>query len=187
MSQRERLTTTGPYTVTRNPFYLGNLILDLGLCTMIGRVEVALPYVVLWLWFHIRKIRDEERDLALLFGEAYAAYKERVPVLIPWRLGNVRRLRAADARSSGASRNLSSRKDIPRFLVALSYPFLFLARHQLAAQGISSLDLDDPLGLCMLLGFLLLQLVARLLRRPLQRRRSDVLAARAADTRATPS
>ena len=75
--------TAGPYRFTRNPFYLANLLIDLGLCCLIGRIWVAVPYVVLWVLAYRDTIAREELRLASLFPDAYARYVETVPRLIP--------------------------------------------------------------------------------------------------------
>jgi hypothetical protein len=83
LEQNQRLVTTGPYRFTRNPFYLANLLIDLGLCALVGRVWVVVPYVVLW-WIAYRDtIRREEARLAELFPGPFERYVEAVPKLIP--------------------------------------------------------------------------------------------------------
>jgi hypothetical protein len=83
LEQNRRLTTAGPYRWTRNPFYLANLLIDLGLCLVIGRWWVALPYLAIWAYAYRQTISREEAVLASLFPEAFAEYVKAVPVLIP--------------------------------------------------------------------------------------------------------
>ena len=61
-----RLTTAGPYRWTRNPFYLANLLIDVGLCFVIGRWWIALLFLPIW-WLSYREtiLREEARLLAL--------------------------------------------------------------------------------------------------------------------------
>lgn len=83
LEQNQRLVTAGPYRFTRNPFYLANLLIDLALCALIGRVWVAVPFLVLWALAYRDTIRREETRLAELFPVEFEAYAARVPRLIP--------------------------------------------------------------------------------------------------------
>lgn len=83
LEQNQRLVTAGPYRFTRNPFYLANLAIDLGLCALIGRGWVAVPYLVLWGLAYHETIRREEARLAELFPGDFARYVAAVPRLIP--------------------------------------------------------------------------------------------------------
>lgn len=83
LEQNRKLVTAGPYRFTRNPFYLANALVDLGLCALIGRVWVTLPYAVLWFLAYHDTIRREEERLASLFPDAFARYAAVVPRLLP--------------------------------------------------------------------------------------------------------
>lgn len=83
LEQNRRLTTAGPYRWTRNPFYLANLLIDLGLCFVIGNPWLGAIYATLW-WLSYRDTIDrEEERLAGLFPDEYATYRSVVPRLIP--------------------------------------------------------------------------------------------------------
>lgn len=83
LEQNRRLTTTGPYRWTRNPFYLANLLIELGLCFVIGRGWLAVVFVPVW-WFAYREtILREEARLLSLFPDQYPEYLTSVPRLIP--------------------------------------------------------------------------------------------------------
>lgn len=83
------LTTTGPYARTRNPLYLGSFILGLGITVAGGRWVFAALFVAFFAWVYSRVIRQEARNLAASFGEAYQDYARNVPLflprLTPWR------------------------------------------------------------------------------------------------------
>ncbi len=83
LEQNQRLVTAGPYRFTRNPFYLANGLIDLGLCLLIGRVWIAVPYGLIWWLAYRETIAGEETRLAALFPEAFARYVAAVPRLIP--------------------------------------------------------------------------------------------------------
>jgi len=170
LTQRKGLTTSGPYALSRNPFYLGNLVLDLGVCAMIGRIEVALPYLALWAFFHYRRIFEEERELEQRYGEAYLAYKRSVPRLLPTNWRNGFRATEDGGRFSWANPNISQGIEVPRFVGAISLPFLFHAWHQILVNGAAFFHDSYTLDFGALCVFLWLQLLARGLRKPLCRR-----------------
>lgn len=78
------LVDTGPYTVVRHPSVLGKLLGVIGLGVvwqspvfLLGFVPVLVVYsVVTNRWF-------QERFCEQRFGEAYALYRRRVPMLVP--------------------------------------------------------------------------------------------------------
>ncbi len=77
------LAVTGPYRFTRNPLYLGSLILGLGLVcgarTWWGAGVFALYFVV----FYVPVIAEERDRLRSLFPDAYPEYERRVPIFFP--------------------------------------------------------------------------------------------------------
>jgi len=89
--KNERLVTSGPYRYTRNPLYLGRLLIFAGLCVM-----SRLPFWASW-WLLLagttvffgyylpRKERVEPARLRELHGEAFDAYRRAVPALFPCR------------------------------------------------------------------------------------------------------
>ena len=79
------LIARGLYTRVRHPRYLGMMSGVLGACLI-----VALPPLwaagVVWLFLALLTIRAEEHKLHARLGPAYAAYAERVPALLPFRV-----------------------------------------------------------------------------------------------------
>jgi protein-S-isoprenylcysteine O-methyltransferase Ste14 len=73
------LVTTGPFAMVRNPLYLGNIGLWLGL-SLSARLTALAPFVLLMLGLTYHAIvRWEERLLESKFGEPYRVYAARVP------------------------------------------------------------------------------------------------------------
>jgi protein-S-isoprenylcysteine O-methyltransferase Ste14 len=72
------LITDGLFRYTRNPMYLGLVLLLLGIAIAMGTLGAFLPIpVFVWIiqkWF----IEGEERFLAEIFGDDYRAYERRV-------------------------------------------------------------------------------------------------------------
>ena len=78
----ERLVTAGPYRWTRNPMYLGHLIFMAGLALTFHSWLAALLLAYHLHWFNERAKQDEAQ-LANLFGAEYALYRGRVKRWIP--------------------------------------------------------------------------------------------------------
>jgi protein-S-isoprenylcysteine O-methyltransferase Ste14 len=80
------LVDTGPYARTRNPLYLGNLLIwaGVGVVTWPSAV-VAVPILVA---YYAAIVAWEERNLAERLGKPYADYTRRVPRWLP--LGSAR-------------------------------------------------------------------------------------------------
>jgi protein-S-isoprenylcysteine O-methyltransferase Ste14 len=85
----------GPFRFVRNPLYLGNLIIALGI-GLAGPPAVTVLVVAVNIAYVLRLIAVEERFLAQTHGATYDSYRAAVPRLTP-------RLRAALAQSSGAA------------------------------------------------------------------------------------
>jgi protein-S-isoprenylcysteine O-methyltransferase Ste14 len=75
----QQLLTPGPYAVSRNPMYLFELAFWLGWALLYGSLAVLLGFLFWVALFHFWAVPYEERDLEARFGEAYRAYKARVP------------------------------------------------------------------------------------------------------------
>jgi len=78
----ERLVTGGPYRWCRNPMYLGHLIFLAGLALALRSWLGAVVFVLHAAWFQ-RRVRSDEKRLALLFGDPYRDYRVRVKRWIP--------------------------------------------------------------------------------------------------------
>jgi protein-S-isoprenylcysteine O-methyltransferase Ste14 len=82
VAKNEQLATSGPYAYTRNPLYLGSLILAIGFAVAARSWIIGLVMVVLFLAIYLPVIHAEEEFLRGRFPE-YAAYAEQVPRLLP--------------------------------------------------------------------------------------------------------
>jgi protein-S-isoprenylcysteine O-methyltransferase Ste14 len=76
------LATGGPYAHTRNPLYLGSLLLGLGLAVAAGSVWVAAIVAGYFAAFYPAVMRDEAAFLTRTFPE-YRAWAEAVPLFLP--------------------------------------------------------------------------------------------------------
>lgn len=77
------LNTTGMYSIVRNPLYLGNFIVMLGLAmSLMVWWLVALFVLIYWLYIE-RIIWTEEEFLSARFGREYDDWCARTPAFIP--------------------------------------------------------------------------------------------------------
>ena len=77
------LNTTGMYSLVRNPLYLGNSLVWLGV-VMFPRVWWVLAVVMaMFAFFHIFIIHAESQFLRRKFGREYADWAGKTPVFIP--------------------------------------------------------------------------------------------------------
>jgi protein-S-isoprenylcysteine O-methyltransferase Ste14 len=80
--KNESLATSGPYAYTRNPLYLGSLVMGLGFCVAARSWWVGLVLVVMFVAIYLPVIRDEEAFLRSKFPE-FDEYARTVPRMFP--------------------------------------------------------------------------------------------------------
>ncbi len=83
----KELITTGPYSICRNPLYIGTFLLAMGIGLCFENVLILLMVSALIIPVHIITVRMEETKLESKFGEEYRMYKKKVPMFWP-RLSN---------------------------------------------------------------------------------------------------
>ncbi len=79
----EVLNTTGMYSIVRNPLYLGNFIIILGVVLSIKVWWLALIVSMFFFIYMERIILAEEKFLHEKFGVTYDEWREKTPVIIP--------------------------------------------------------------------------------------------------------
>ena len=82
VKKNRELTQTGPYAHTRNPLYLGSMLIAAGFALALLSWPVALILAVGFLVIYVPVIASEERFLRTTFPE-FETYCRRVPRLIP--------------------------------------------------------------------------------------------------------
>jgi protein-S-isoprenylcysteine O-methyltransferase Ste14 len=80
--KNDELTRTGPYAYTRNPLYLGSLLISSGVAVAAHNVYLGFLLVLMFLAVYLPTIRAEENFLRAHFA-TFAAYAEAVPRLSP--------------------------------------------------------------------------------------------------------
>ena len=80
---RQELTTTGLYSITRNPLYIANTLICLG-AIMVSEEIWLIPFIFLYCCFlYSRVVRYEETYLLKEYGEPYREYLSNVPRWFP--------------------------------------------------------------------------------------------------------
>ncbi len=77
------LVTTGPYSYVRNPLYLGNFLLSLGVCLVASVYWLVAVLIIGYFCQYLPIIALEEAYLLESCGSVYQTYRERVPRFIP--------------------------------------------------------------------------------------------------------
>lgn len=77
------LNTTGMYSVTRNPIYLGNAITTMAVTLFTQDLALVLLMLMFQIIYLERIIATEEKFLTESFGAQYREWAERVPVFFP--------------------------------------------------------------------------------------------------------
>lgn len=148
------LNTTGPYSLVRNPLYVGRILNFTGLAMLSGSwVYGALVFLISVLVYERISVFEEE-FLRKQFGEAHARWAEKVPFLLPRLSGWV------EPKYPFWIRRCIKREDKKVFLL-LTAPLLY----DFARRGFDVTHLPDNLGWYYAWGGVaLIELVIRALR-----------------------
>jgi protein-S-isoprenylcysteine O-methyltransferase Ste14 len=82
VKKNAELTRTGPYAYTRNPLYLGSMLLAAGFAVAAGRWWLGVLLVAMFLAIYVPTILSEESFLRGEFA-GFEEYAKRVPRLLP--------------------------------------------------------------------------------------------------------
>ncbi len=82
LKKNEALARSGPYSVVRHPLYLGSGLLWTGLLLGGGNPWFAAPAALVFVGYHARAVRREERDLEAAFGEEFRGWRTTVPAVL---------------------------------------------------------------------------------------------------------
>lgn len=82
LAKNQALATGGPYAYTRNPLYLGTLLVAAGLAVASRSVGLAVLFAAVFVLVYLPAIQLEEQHLRKLF-RAYPFYETSVPALWP--------------------------------------------------------------------------------------------------------
>jgi len=78
-----KLAMSGPYAFVRNPLYVGNFFLGLGVAVIVSNWIILGLFLVGFLGIYTGTIRGEEKHLREMFGKPYEDYCKNVPSFFP--------------------------------------------------------------------------------------------------------
>ena len=82
LAKNQNQTTDKPYAHTRNPLYIGTLLVAVGLVIAARNVWLGALFAAVFLFVYLPVIQLEEQHLRRLFPD-YATYADHVPALLP--------------------------------------------------------------------------------------------------------
>ncbi len=83
LAKDRELAVSGPYAFTRNPLYLGTLVIGLGGWLAAATLWPGLLFVAFFAWIYRAAIASEDESLTRRFGDRYRHYHDSVPALFP--------------------------------------------------------------------------------------------------------
>jgi protein-S-isoprenylcysteine O-methyltransferase Ste14 len=83
LEKNEVLTVRGPYSLIRNPMYLGRFLVILGGIVLLHNIYILLVYVVVYYFYMVNRVKREESQLEEVFGEPYQDYRRKVNRFVP--------------------------------------------------------------------------------------------------------
>jgi protein-S-isoprenylcysteine O-methyltransferase Ste14 len=98
------LVTEGPYSLSRNPLYVGTLFIAVGASLCLENFLMLIVVLVLLVPVHLWAIGEEERRLGDLFGPVYQEYRARTPRFLSFTRRNYRGIEAMAMSAAGLRR-----------------------------------------------------------------------------------
>jgi protein-S-isoprenylcysteine O-methyltransferase Ste14 len=77
------LVQTGPYSLVRNPMYLGILLIGLGIVLILFKWWASLIFLAVFIERYLFLIFKEEKMLLSVFPKEYPDYQKKVPRILP--------------------------------------------------------------------------------------------------------
>ena len=77
------LNTKGIYSIMRNPLYVGNFFMWLGIAMLTGNLWFIIAFILLYFLYYERIIFTEERFLISKFGDDYLKWAAKTPIAFP--------------------------------------------------------------------------------------------------------
>ena len=79
----DELNTTGIYSIVRNPLYVGNFFMWLGIAMLTGNFWFIIAFILFYFLYYERIIFTEEEFLKKKFGDTYLKWSRKTPVIVP--------------------------------------------------------------------------------------------------------
>jgi len=79
----KKLVTGGPYSLTRNPMYLGIFLIAIAIILLGFKIWVLAAFLIFFIACYVRLMSEEENKLTRDFGQEYINYKNKTPLFLP--------------------------------------------------------------------------------------------------------
>jgi protein-S-isoprenylcysteine O-methyltransferase Ste14 len=79
----DQLNTQGIYSLTRNPLYLANFIIWIGIALVFQNTWFVIGFVIFFAWFYSEIIKTETFFLINKYGQSYLDWAAKTPVFFP--------------------------------------------------------------------------------------------------------
>ena len=83
LQKNRKLAVQGPYSLTRNPMYIGRFFLSTGCLLTTGHIWWFPVLTVLYYFYAVNRVKREENRLQRLFGKDYDDYCRNVNRFMP--------------------------------------------------------------------------------------------------------
>jgi protein-S-isoprenylcysteine O-methyltransferase Ste14 len=83
LRKHQELCVSGPYRWTRNPLYLGSLLLGIGFSVAAANPWIILLFLILFFAIYVPVMHKEEAELLQSYGPQYEEYRTNVPSFFP--------------------------------------------------------------------------------------------------------
>ena len=83
LRKEKELTVSGPYKHTRNPLYLGNLIIGLSVVIASSSLWILGIFTAYFLLFYPIAVQVEMERMKAFFPHKYETYKKKTPLFFP--------------------------------------------------------------------------------------------------------
>ncbi|NND69319.1 MAG: isoprenylcysteine carboxylmethyltransferase family protein [Halioglobus sp.] len=122
-NRNRHLVSSGPYSIVRNPLYVGNFVAIFGALVAAGSFLAILIGMLGMAFVYYFTIRYEDARLAIHFEDEFNEFRARVPRVIP-SLRNIKALFTQERKDSISYNNIQ--KELFRALQALGVVALIL-------------------------------------------------------------
>jgi len=137
------LIETGPYSLVRNPMYLGIFFIGLGVVLMLFRWWALVLFILIFVIRYIPLMFEEEHKLTALFPKAYLTYCKKVPQRI---IPSLRPLIYRDISEYLPVKMVWIRREIGTILAVLLPVLLIESWLDIKSRGVS-LYLKETIGI----------------------------------------
>ncbi|MBI4706786.1 MAG: isoprenylcysteine carboxylmethyltransferase family protein [Candidatus Omnitrophica bacterium] len=130
-----RLIQEGPYSLVRNPMYLGIFLIGFGVVLWLFQIWVIVVFLLFFIVRYNLLIMEEEEKLVKFFPQEYPVYQRNVPRILP----NFLKLNKQDIAEYLPVKLNWIKKEINSIIPVLAVSFFIGAWKQLRFSGISGL------------------------------------------------